>query len=117
MGFGWTYLRRYWVRLSVGIVFSIVFALANASFVGATRTLAERFAPHGTRVESQPEATAPVSLVKQKIRELGRFVNEALDPWLPRAGQELTTRQMAGLLLFLPLLVAFRSVADYLGSY
>ena len=44
-------------------------------------------------------------------------MNQALDPWLPRSGEPLTGMRVVGLLLFLPLLVAFRSVADYLGSY
>jgi subfamily B ATP-binding cassette protein MsbA len=45
-----------------------------------------------------------------------RFRN-AMDPWLPRMGQKLTGRQILGGLLFMPILVALRAVADYLGNY
>jgi len=42
--FGTRYLRRYWVRLACGVVCGGVFALANGSFIWATRTMTERLA-------------------------------------------------------------------------
>src|SRR5688572_19184348 len=40
--FGWVYLRRYWVRLVLGLVLGVLFGMTNASFVWATKTLMER---------------------------------------------------------------------------
>ena len=40
--FGWPYLKRYWGRLTAGIVLGILFGLSNASFIWATQTLFAR---------------------------------------------------------------------------
>ena len=117
LGFGWAYMRRYWVRLLAGIAFSLIFAVSNANFVWATRTLAERFAPAKPAKHEVAAAPAKMPSLRDRFSEVGRAVNEKLEPWLPRAGEPLTTRQMLGLILFFPLLVAIRSVADYLSGY
>jgi subfamily B ATP-binding cassette protein MsbA len=41
-GFGWIYLRRYWVRFFCGVLMGVLFGMLNASFVWATKTLFER---------------------------------------------------------------------------
>ena len=32
LGFGWQYLRRYWVRLAASILLAVLFDFSNASF-------------------------------------------------------------------------------------
>ena len=119
--FGWTYLRRYWMRLAFGVLFGFVFALANGSFIWATRTLSDRFSDKSEIVVVQTQSTKAVpgltDRVKVQFKELGQQIQTNIDPWLPRIGQPLNWRQIAGLLLFLPLLVVVRSGADYLNNY
>src|SRR5262245_8052660 len=115
-GFGWTYLRRYWPRLSAVIIFSLVFALANGSFIWAMRTITERFTPEPPTV-AKLVATAKFSPLSDRMKEVTGWINRTADPWLPRLNQPLDWRQAIGFLLFLPLLVAIRSVADYLSNY
>src|SRR5262245_12117633 len=125
LGFSWGYLRRYWVRLGLSILFGIIFALSNASFIWATRTLTGRF-------EAKSEATAAVAKPAQPARavlterfkagrawvtEAGRRMEAAVDPWLPRVGQPMDWRQKVGLLCFLPLLIGIRAASDYLNNY
>ena len=55
LGFGWHYLRRYWVRLAAGILLSILFALSSASFVWATGMLTERFSAKPEQTEKMVE--------------------------------------------------------------
>jgi subfamily B ATP-binding cassette protein MsbA len=51
--FGWKYLRRYKTRLTASVVFGVIFALLNGSFVWVTKTMAERFD------EETPSAVSP----------------------------------------------------------
>lgn len=137
LGFGWKYLRKYRTRLVIGILFSILFALSNGSFVWATRTLTDRFdtdpAPRPSATQQPGAASTPSSSVQsiekkstrfllntsvgKKAAELGKATQRIMDPWLPRLGQPVTARQVAGLLLFLPLLVACRAITDYVSNY
>ncbi|MDW8311011.1 MAG: ABC transporter transmembrane domain-containing protein, partial [Verrucomicrobiales bacterium] len=135
--FGARYLRRYWVRLLCGVACGGVFALANGSFIWATRTMTERlvepatpasastsvprpdaapsdFAAPSPRVPTQVTAAVPWT---QPLRVVGDAAERAIEPWLPRRGRPLDWRQVTGLLLLLPLLVLVRSGADYLNSY
>ena len=43
LDFSWAYIRRYWVRLVASILLGFVFAVSNASFIWAVRTLASRW--------------------------------------------------------------------------
>lgn len=116
--FGWAYLRRYRTRLFVGLLFSVLFALSNASFVWATRTITDRFDPKPARVEeSSPAKPGIASAISQRLMEINTAARKFMEPWLPRIGEPLSTRHIAGLLLFFPLLVAFRGVTDYLSNY
>jgi len=112
--FGWGYLRRYWARLACAVAASFVFALSNGSFIWATQTMTERFSQGAISIKkenSRPSAFAA------GVRRFNESVQCAMDPWLPRVGQALDWRQIAGVLLFLPLLVSVRSAADYLSNY
>src|SRR5262245_32726195 len=113
LSFGWSYLRQYWARLGVALLFSFVFALSNGSFIWATRTLTERFSSE-TVVRKSAPSTAPFA---DTVKSFNQSVQRAVDPWLPRIGEPPTTRQIVGVLLFLPLLVLIRSAADYISNY
>jgi ABC-type multidrug transport system fused ATPase/permease subunit len=117
-GFGWKYLRRYWVRLLAGILFGIAFGLSNASFVWATKTLMERFQTPDNEaklvVKHSPQKS---TWIKQHTEALRSTVNRWIDPWLPRVGAKLDWRMIMGALFFLPLLVLVRSIADYGNGY
>lgn len=121
LGFSWSYARRYWVRLVASLLLGVVFALTNASFMWAASTLAGRWEMTETK-EAKPEKTKavlPETLVKLRAQaeEWGRELEVWIDPWLPRVGQILDWRQIVGILLFLPMLVAIRAIADYLNNY
>jgi subfamily B ATP-binding cassette protein MsbA len=64
-----------------------------------------------------PMRQVPGASWTQPLRAVGEAAQRAVEPWLPRRGRPLDARQVAGLLLFLPLLVLVRSGADYLNSY
>lgn len=120
--FSWHYVRRYWVRLAASILLGVIFALANASFVWAARTLAGRWELRDTTAVKPAKETAsnvPPGFVRlrEKAEEIGRNLERRIDPWLPRAKQPLDWRQILGILLFLPTLVGIRAVADYLNNY
>ncbi len=127
--FGLHYLRPYWVRLFMGLLLGVFFGMANASFIGAAKTITDRFEP------AQPKLADSATTTSNTIsKHAGRFDNvapgfkaglarlqqrviAAIDPWLPRAGVPLDSRRIFGGLLFLPLLVLLRSSLDYGSSY
>lgn len=108
------YLRKYWVRLVAGILFGVLFGLSNASFVWATKTLIDRMAPVSLQRAGKAETTGSIAELKAHLEHL---TDRSVDSYLPRAGRALDWRQVAGGLLFLPLLVALRGVASFLTSY
>jgi subfamily B ATP-binding cassette protein MsbA len=117
--FGWVYLRRYRSRLFLGILFSILFAFSNGSFVWATRTLTERFSDktNSAITETQGKSALAGTGLGKMVKELGEDLKVAVDPWLPRLGQPLGWRQMVGALFLLPMLVFLRATTDYLSNY
>jgi subfamily B ATP-binding cassette protein MsbA len=118
--FGRHYLRRYWGRLVLGLLFGVVFGLSNASFIWASRMITGRFSDGGGIVAEEKataRAVVPLSAWAEAARGWQQRAGAFLEVWLPRAGRELDWRQIVGGLLFLPLLVGVRSAADYLGNY
>src|SRR6266516_1157803 len=116
--FSWNYLRRYWGRVVASVVFGIIFALANASFIWAARTLTGRFDPSpGAVVRPASPARSFFSRQLSQGKKVAEQLEQRIDPWLPRAGQPVKWRQVVGGLLFLPLLVAIRAMSDYLNNY
>jgi subfamily B ATP-binding cassette protein MsbA len=125
--FAWTYLRRYWVRLALGVLLGVLFGLSNASFVWATGIITERISPAKEPAVSNENAgktIVPSSTLerwketgKEFVERLNTRVKQSLDAWLPAAGRKLDWKQIVGGLLFLPLLVAVRSGTGYLSSY
>lgn len=110
-GFGWDYLRRYWPRLAAGVVFGILFGVANASFVWVTKTTIDRMAPSEKSAKLQPGHIAQFKAKAERLTEAW------VDPWMPKSGRALDWRQLLGGILLLPALVALRGFSGYLSSY
>jgi len=118
--FGWPYLRRYKGRLLTGVLFGILFGLANGSFIWATKTLVERLNPERPAVIEKADKTAAIkfsAVFKERFREFNQRLDKLIDPWLPIAGGTFTWQRVLGGLFFLPLIALFLSVADYLADY
>jgi ABC-type multidrug transport system fused ATPase/permease subunit len=131
--FGWPYLKRYWVRLVLGVALGLVFGLTNASFVWATKTIMERLEPPekvAAKTELQrAKVAAPdtadndasqVESAPRKNKAAAKFkhrIDNTVDPWLPRMGRDLDWRQVVGGILFMPLLLSLRATASYSSSY
>ncbi len=120
--FGWPYLRKYWSRLLAGFLLGVVFAMANASFLWATKTLIDRMEPVKTVEVRQVESAAPQKLVQNSYftglrKRMEANVQEAIDPWLPRMGRALSWQQILGGALLFPVLVFIRGYVGFLSSY
>ena len=120
--FGWPYLRRYWSRMTAGILLGVLFGLSNASFIWATQTLFERLDPKsGTEAVVKEKAVALnlpfADSARAALKELKQATEQGIDPWLPRTGRGLDRQQIFGGLLFLPLLVGLRGFLGYLSTY
>jgi len=121
--FGAHYLGRYWTRLCAGLLLGVLFGLANASFVWAAKTLADRFVPP-EKAAAVADASVPARELekvapgfREKLARLQDRVSQAMDPWLPRVDVPLDWRRIVGALLFLPFLVLLRSGLDYGSGY
>ncbi len=114
--FGWPYVRRYWVRLTLGILLGVAFGLFNATFVWGTKTLFERLEPV-EQSAALPQANAVPGAWKARLDALGDRAAAVADDWLPRVGQPLAPQQIIGGLLFLPCLVLLRSGIGYASVY
>lgn len=110
------YLGRYWGRLLIGVLAGVVFGLANGSFIWATSTLTDRLMPQSQPALVEKTSRAP-QMFKEQLKVLRTRVDEAIDPWLPRAGVKITWRHILGGVLFLPVLVSLRSFSDYVNGY
>ncbi len=104
--FGAPYLRRYWLAFVLGILFSILYGLSNGTVVWGTKTILDRFNP--------PPVSAVVS--DSHLSKMEKITYTVVDPWLPRTGRPIDGRQIIGGLLFLPLLVGLRGLAQYLSA-
>ncbi len=104
--FGAPYLRRYWLAFVLGISFSILYGFSNGTVVWGTKTILDRFSP--------PSIEAVTS--DSHLSKMEKVTFKVVDPWLPRTGRPIDGRQMVGGLLFLPLLVGLRGLAQYLGA-
>src|SRR4051812_31713465 len=111
--FGWPYLKRYWVRLVLGVLMGLLFGLTNASFVWATKTIMERL--ESPEIIAAKAQTHPAKV--KRVSELTQRVDRVVDPWLPKMGRNLDWRQVLGGILFMPLLFSFRATTSYSSSY
>ena len=131
-------MRPYWTRLSIGLVLGCLCGLTANTFILATRTLIQRLDPPknatilcpncGTNFVAAPVAGfKPTKLAKPpavslpeweaRLKRWQQAANDALDPWLPRAGVPLDWQRILGGLMFLPMLVLLRGVMDYASNY
>jgi subfamily B ATP-binding cassette protein MsbA len=120
------------------ILFGFVFALTNASFIWAIRTLTGRFdsvpATTAPTVAVAPAVPAPppaavsdgqktepapgkIASLKPWRKKANDWAERTVDPWLPRVGKSVDWRQIVGGLFFLPLLIAIRAGSDYMNNY
>jgi subfamily B ATP-binding cassette protein MsbA len=115
--FVWPYIRGHMPRFSTGIVLAILFGITNGLLLWAINSLLNRMSP-GVPPDAATTATA---LAQGTLAEWKSTLHAAseryLDPWLPRAGRPLDTRQMAGGILLFPLLAALRGFLGYASSY
>ncbi len=106
--FGWKYLRRYKLQFAAAFWFSLVFGLSNGTLVWGTKTILERLTP--APAEQSAPSHDPAARLKNATHKL-------VDRWLPQAGRPYDTRQIIGGLLFLPLLMSLRGLAQFLSTW
>jgi subfamily B ATP-binding cassette protein MsbA len=124
--FGWPYLRRYWVRFVLGILLGVVFGLSNAGILASSRGILDRLDPRPTApalsvpVKPSVDTPAPASpraALEGQLQSWQSRLRDLTEPWLPAAGRPLDRRQVLGVLLLLPALMAFRGFIGYFSSY
>jgi ABC-type multidrug transport system fused ATPase/permease subunit len=115
--FGWPYMRKYFGRLIIGLMFGVFFGLFNASFVWGTKTLFERLEPKTEATADLNQTNALSGVWKSKLDEANRVIMSRLNDWLPQIGSQLEIRQVIGGLFFLPILVGLRSGLGYASVY
>jgi len=109
LAFGLPFLRPYRTRFLAAVGLALVFGASNGAFVLATKTLFERLSP-------SPVVVGQVDPQSLATRFSGEFA-EIMEKVLPRSGQPITPLQIAGAVLFLPLLMLLRSGTSYLSAY
>jgi ABC-type multidrug transport system fused ATPase/permease subunit len=128
MRFSLPYLRRYWLRFTLGIICGFIFGLSNGFTVGGVYLMLNRLddPAHVARVEEEgrkvaQERAAHESVAMHTLHEKFKNLNErlylAVDPWLPLANRPLNWQEILGGLLLIPLLTAFRGLMGYSTSY
>src|SRR5687768_10769997 len=66
--FGWPYMRRYWGRLVLGILFGVLFGVSNGAFIWATGVITERLTPQSStnllsvRLAAEPSESIPLHI-------------------------------------------------------
>ena len=91
------------------VLLALFFGVSNGAFVLATKTLFERLSPSPVVIGQ----VDPQSLATRFSHEFA----EIMEKVLPRSGQPITPLQIAGAVLFLPLLMLLRSGTSYLSAY
>lgn len=123
--FGYPYLQRYRHRMLLGILLGFLYGLSNGVAIWGARMIFERMAPPPTTPITQSLASSPTtpsptgqfSSVRQWALNTEQAARQTLDPWLPLAGRKPTWREALGLVLLLPLLMAFRGFTGYFSNY
>ena len=115
------YIRRYWVRMFLGVLLGVWFGISNAAILGGTKAVLNRVFPDEKAASASAGTTVELSGLKAKLSELAESVKAKtlplIDPWLPLKDRNLDAQQIIGLVLFFPLLFAFRGYIGYLSSY
>ena len=125
--FGWPYLRRYRTRFFLGILLGLLFSAVNGALVPAFKVIMDRLDPPTQTLKEEvakvsyldkfPRLKKPFEALEMSTKRFREEVMTALDVWLPKAHRKLDSRQIAGVLLLFPLLMAIRGFTGYLSSY
>ena len=115
--FGAPYIRRYWVRMLLGVLLGVVFGISNAAILGGSKALLNRVFPQESSSLQKVPNTASTRRIAEFTSSAQDKLSAAVDPWLPKDKRPLDARQVVGLLFFFPLLFAFRGYIGYLSSY
>jgi subfamily B ATP-binding cassette protein MsbA len=129
--FGAPYLRRYWLRFSLGILFGFLFGVSNGLTIGAVKLMLNRLHdPNAPQVElakpgasaSAPAApagqpTAATQAIRSATKGIGAKAYGMLDAWMPRYHRPLDWKQITGGLLLFPFIAALRGAMGYGTSY
>ena len=75
--FGWPYIKKYAGRLTLGILFGVLFGLFNASFVWGSKTLFERLETPSSQLQGQAITNEPMTSLDAKISS----INQDADTW------------------------------------
>ena len=123
--FGFPYLRRYWLRFALGIIFGFIFGLSNGFTLGGVYLILNRLGDparvqqlteEGRKAKQQPE-----NVVTHTFHAKMQIVTErfyaTIDPWLPVAHRQLDWKQVLGGFLLFPLLAGFRGLMNYATMY
>ena len=109
VAFGLPFLWPYRSRFMAAVLLALFFGISNGAFVLATKTLFERLSPPPLA----PGQADPQALASRFSEEFA----QRMEVILPRSGQPITPLQIAGAVLFLPLLMLLRSGTSYLSAY
>ncbi|MGY8656814.1 MAG: ABC transporter ATP-binding protein [Verrucomicrobiia bacterium] len=119
--FGLPFLRVYWRRFVLGIALGALFGFSHAFVLGGVNVLLNRLDPKERpvveEVEEESRTERFAAAIGVDLEKWGETFDETIDVWLPMVGRELEARQIAGLLLMLPMLVALRGFLGYASSY
>lgn len=121
LSFGWRYLKKYRTRFFLGILCGVLYAMLNGGSVWLVREVQHRFSgiqqPAITTPVDAPKVSDHTTAFESQLKERVEHIKQATEPWLPRRGQPVTWRHWMCLIIFLPLLAAFRGAMDYLSNY
>ncbi len=125
--FGLPFLRNYWRRFILAVILGALFGFSHAFILGGVKVLVGRMelssnhAQVETVVREEPASPSAMKRFGEALgvdtEGLGRSFDETVDEWLPRPGREIDARQIVGLVLLIPLLVAARGFLGYASSY
>jgi ATP-binding cassette, subfamily B, bacterial MsbA len=99
-----------------GVLLGILFGISNAAILGGTKALLNRVFPENDRPTTVAQFTTQTRADSFLARTRDKF-GAIADPWLPLKDRPLDATQLAGVLLFFPLIFAFRGYIGYLSSY
>ena len=128
--FGSKYLRRYWVRFVLGILFGFCFALMNGLTMGSVYLTLNRMddPAHVKQVEAQAaekkEHPSPFAASDSNFERLHADLQgvtgslySLVDPWLPLKNRPLDWKQVLGGIMLFPLVAALRGLVSYATTY
>src|SRR5687768_13869817 len=101
----------------LGVLLGVIFGISNAAILGGSKALLARVFPKDTTTLQVPETGSSTKRFAEFANATKEKLGAITDPWLPKDERPLDARQLVGLLLFFPMLFAFRGYIGYLSSY